>query len=126
MHRPSPREIIMAYKLTWLADVLRAAGCTVVEEDGWKDRGRGQMGNVLGVMQHHTGPGSEKGLPELIRDGRPDVAGPLSQLFLPMSGVFHVIAAGRKHHGGYGTRTGQNQTELRSTIRQSYAGYRYK
>src|SRR3546814_19488871 len=77
MHRPSPREIIMAYKLTWLADVLRAAGCTVVEEDGWKDRGRGQMGNVLGVLQHHTGPGSEKGLPALIRDGRPDLAGTL-------------------------------------------------
>src|SRR3546814_18123402 len=79
MHRPSPREIIMAYKLTWLADVLRAAGCTVVEEDGWKDRGRGQMGNVLGVMHHHTGPGSEKGPIELIRDCRPDLAGPLSQ-----------------------------------------------
>src|SRR3546814_16602506 len=103
MHRPSPREIIMAYKLTWLADVLRAAGCTVVEEDGWKDRGRGQMGNVLGVMQHHTGPGSEKGLLELIRDGRPDLAGPLSQLFLTKSGVFHVIAAGRTNHAGNGS-----------------------
>src|SRR3546814_6936060 len=83
-----------------ISDFLRAAGCTVVEEDGWKDRGRGQMGNVLGVMQHHTGPGSEKGLLELIRDGRPDLAGPLSQLFLPKSGVFHVIAAGRTNHAG--------------------------
>src|SRR3546814_2488780 len=61
------------------------------------------MGNVLGVMQHHTGPGSEKGLLELIRDGRPDLAGPLSQLFLPKSGVFHVIAAGRTNHAGNGS-----------------------
>src|SRR3546814_7522783 len=106
MHRPSPREIIMAYKLTWLADVLRAAGCTVVEEDGWKDRGRGQMGNVLGVMQHHTGPGSEKGLLELIRDGRPDLAGPLSPLFLPKSGVF---------------RSEEHTSELQSLLRTSYA-----
>lgn len=93
----------MAYKLTWLADVLRAAGCTVVEEDGWKDRGRGEMGTVKGVMQHHTGPGSEKGLLALIRDGRSDLAGPLSQLFLPKSGVFHVIAAGRTNHAGNGS-----------------------
>src|SRR3546814_13176915 len=54
-------------------------------------------------MQHHTGPGSEKGLLELIRDGRPDLAGPLSQLFLPKSGVFHVIAAGRTNHAGNGS-----------------------
>lgn len=92
----------MAYKLTWLADVLRAAGCTVVEEDGWKDRGRAEMGTVKGVLLHHTGPGSEKGLLSLIRDGRKDLAGPLSQLFLTEDGVYHVIAAGRCNHAGNG------------------------
>lgn len=27
-------------RLTWLADVLRAAGVQVVEVDGWRTRGR--------------------------------------------------------------------------------------
>lgn len=96
----------MPYKLTWLADVLRAAGCTVVEEAGWKDRGRGEMGTVRGVLLHHTGAGSEKGLLALIRDGRGGanpLAGPLSQLFLTDKGVFHVVAAGRCNHAGAGS-----------------------
>ena len=40
---------------TWLADVLRAEGCKVVEVDGWKTRGHGAMSGVRGVMIHHTG-----------------------------------------------------------------------
>lgn len=96
----------MAYKLTWLADVLRAAGCTVVEEPGWQTRGRSDMGTVKGVILHHTGAGSAKGLLSLIRDGRgaPNpLSGPLSQLFLTDKGVYHVIAAGACNHAGNGS-----------------------
>lgn len=96
----------MAYKLIWLADVLRAAGCTVVEESGWKDRGRGEMGTVRGVLLHHTGPGSEAGLLNLIKNGRGGanpLTGPLSHLFLTDDGVYHVIAAGRCNHAGDGS-----------------------
>ncbi len=90
--------------LTWLADVLRAAKLKVVEEDGWKEAGRGEMGVVLGILLHHTA-GSKKGNSpslELVRDGRPDLTGPLSQLFLARDGTFHVVGAGRCNHAGAG------------------------
>ena len=92
----------MAYAMTWLADVLRAAGCKVIEQPGWKDRGRGDMGTVKGVLAHHTGAGSTKGLLSLIVEGRKDLPGPLSQLFLDEDGTWHVIAAGRCNHAGEG------------------------
>ena len=37
----------MPYSLTWLPDVLRGAGLKVAEVDGWRERGRGEMGRVL-------------------------------------------------------------------------------
>lgn len=87
---------------TWLADVLRAAGCKVVEEPGWKTRGRGTLGDIKGVLVHHTGPGSSEGLKRLIKDGRSDLPGPLSQMFLDEDGTFYIIAAGRCNHAGKG------------------------
>lgn len=103
----------MAYKLTWLADVLRAAGCTVAEVDGWKDRGRGDVGTIDAVIAHHTGPGKDANLLKLILNGRPDLAGPLSQLFLDRQGTYHVLAAGRCNHAGNGSwhgATGNSDT----------------
>lgn len=90
------------YSLTWLADVLRAAGCNVVETPGWKNRGRAEMGTVLGVLEHHTGPGSDTAMLGLIQNGRPDLAGPLAHLFLDRNATFHVMAAGRCNHAGAG------------------------
>ncbi len=96
----------MSGRLLWLADVLRAAGCSVVETVGWKERGRGDMGTVRGILAHHTGPGSKAGLLNLITDGRKDLAGPLSQLFLDEDGTWYVIAAGRCNHAGAGSWQG--------------------
>lgn len=95
----------MSYKLAWLADVLRAAGQTVVEADGWKDRGRAEMGAVKGILAHHTaGPksGNSPSL-SLVLNGRSDLPGPLSQLFLARDGTWHVLAAGRCNHAGLGS-----------------------
>jgi hypothetical protein len=51
----------MTLAANFLADVLRAAGCTVVELAGWQNRGRpGSFGPVKGVLCHHTA-GSLKG-----------------------------------------------------------------
>lgn len=92
------------FKLHWLADTLRAAGLKVVEEPDWKERGRGDMGNPRGVLAHHTAGPRNGNAPSLrlVRDGRKDLAGPLSQLFLARDGTFHVLAAGRCNHAGVG------------------------
>src|SRR5690606_11664261 len=59
-----------------------------------------------GVVCHHTATSSawqDGHVAALLRDGRRDLAGPLSQLGLERDGTFVVIAAGRANHNGYGT-----------------------
>lgn len=69
------------------------------------DRGTGGLFTPLGVLMHHTAGGANGNLPSLgiVRDGHAGLSGPLSQLMLSRSGVFHVIAAGRANHAGAGT-----------------------
>lgn len=94
----------MAYRQTWLPDVLRAAGCEVVEVPGWQTRGHGEMSSLLGVMCHHTAGSRNGETPSLsvVRDGRPDVPGPLAQLLLSRTGTYYVVAAGKCWHAGRG------------------------
>ncbi|MES2295266.1 MAG: N-acetylmuramoyl-L-alanine amidase [Pseudomonadota bacterium] len=92
---------------TFLADTLRAAGLNVIEHEGWQTNGRGPLVAIEGVICHHTaGPPAPKGGPtpslNLVLNGRPDLAGPLSQLYLARDGTFHVLAAGRCNHAGAG------------------------
>lgn len=93
-------------RLVWLATVLRAAGLTVVEEKGWETRGHGDMGDVRGVLCHHTAGPLHGDTPSLstVINGRPGLDGPLAQLFLARSGVWHVVAAGLCYHAGAGAR----------------------
>jgi peptidoglycan hydrolase-like protein with peptidoglycan-binding domain len=102
----------MAFSLTWLRQVLLDAGLKVAEEDGWENRGRGDVGPISGVICHHTGgAGPERGnMPSLrtLKEGRrasPGLAalpGPLAQLGLGRDGTFYIIAAGRAIHAGGG------------------------
>lgn len=88
----------------WLASVLRAEGLSVVEEEGWEGRG-GDFTAIRGVILHHTASNPKGGdTPALatVRDGRPGLPGPLSQLLLSRDGTFHVIADGRSNHAGPG------------------------
>jgi hypothetical protein len=100
---------------TWLADVLRAADCKVVEVEGWQTRGRpGAFGPVRGVICHHTGAtGSVASAVHLIKEGRldetPPLHGPLSQLVLDKDGTFYVVAAGRCNHAGPGRWQGTTE-----------------
>lgn len=90
--------------LTDLADACRKSGLTVVEVDGWRTRGHGQFLGVNTIVPHHTAtPNSVAGdFPSLrvVRDGRPDLPGPLSQIGLGRNGTVYVIAAGVAWHAG--------------------------
>ncbi len=98
------------FSLIWLAQVLLDAGLKVSEVEGWKSRGRGEIGPIKGVICHHTAtaksaPGNMPTLDMLIK-GRPDLEGPLAQLGLGRDGTFFVIAAGRCNHAGVGSWQG--------------------
>lgn len=89
----------------WLADVLRAEGLTVIEHDGWRDRGHDDFGDIRGVICHHTAGGGPRDW-EIVQYGRPDLPGPLAQLVLERDGTYRVIAAGVCWHAGRGSWTG--------------------
>lgn len=94
---------------TWLADVLRAAGCTVVELIAWKTCGRpGAFGPVKGILCHHTAGPHAGNAPSLgtVVAGRSDLPGPLAHLHLARDGTYTAIAAGRCNHAGAGSWKG--------------------
>jgi hypothetical protein len=98
----------MAKSLLWLPDVLKAAGLKVTLVDGWQDRGRGDVGKILGVLCHHTAGPKTGNMPSLdiLVNGRPDLPGPLAQLGLARDGSYYVIAAGKANHAGKGNWKG--------------------
>jgi peptidoglycan hydrolase-like protein with peptidoglycan-binding domain len=94
----------MPFSLTWLPDVLRDAQLKFALVDGWDTRGNGDVGQVQGVLCHHTAGPRVGNMPSLhtVTHGRPDLPGPLSQLGLGRDGTFYVVAAGRCSHAGRG------------------------
>jgi hypothetical protein len=98
----------MAFSLTWLPTVLLDAGLKVAEQPGWRDRGRGDVATIRGVMCHHTAGSKNGNMPSLgvVTNGRDDLPGPLSQLCLGRDGTFFVVAAGRANHAGAGNWQG--------------------
>ena len=98
----------MPHSLTWLPTVLKDAGLKVATVDGWENRGSGDIGEIKGVICHHTAGPRKGNMPSLktIINGRHDLPGPLAQLGLGRDGTFYVIAAGRCNHAGKGTWNG--------------------
>lgn len=96
----------MARYLTDLADACRKSGLPVVECAGWKTRGHAAFTAVNTVMAHHTAGPRTGEAPSLnvVTNGRPGLAGPLSQIVLGRSGTVYVVAAGVAWHAG-NTRT---------------------
>lgn len=92
------------YPLTWLADVLRAAGCRVIEEGDWQHRGRPRSFAPNSIMLHHDASpkGETSHGADVIINGRPGLEGPLGNLWLDYDGYWHVIAAGSANHAGEG------------------------
>jgi hypothetical protein len=90
----------------WLEDVLREAlGDRLVVEGDWASRGTGgTMGDIWGVLIHHTG--NDRETVAGIRDGRSDLSGPLSQCLITPDGKCHLIAVGPCNHAGIGSYPG--------------------
>jgi N-acetylmuramoyl-L-alanine amidase len=95
-----------------LPSILRSAGLTVVEVDGWQTRGRpARTGgfNPVGVLCHHTATGpktSNASVVKLLVNGRSDLPGPLSQFGLARNGTVYIIASGRANHAGKARASG--------------------
>lgn len=88
--------------LTDLGDACRKSGLPVVEIEGWRTRGHGEMSGVRAVVVHHTAGPATGELPSLVTvyGGRPGLEGPLAQLMLGRSGTVYVVAAGLCWHAG--------------------------
>lgn len=105
-------------RLLWLADVLRAAGLQVVEVDGWKTRGSDSYGPLRGLVCHETrgsATSTDAGEIGVLVNGRVGLSGPISQLYLSRTGVWHVVASGTCHHvktGWGGVHTGYGNDSL--------------
>lgn len=92
----------------WIADDLRAAGLTVHEVEGWKNRGRpastGAHDPSQGTTNHHTASTTSAANPhptlKLLIEGRKDLPGPLAHVSVDHRGEVWVIAAGRCNHAG--------------------------
>lgn len=89
-----------------LADTLRAAGLTVKEHDGWRQRCRssgGYAGGPIGVIIHHTAsPPSWDGQKDVDFIVSKPEAAPLANLYLDRRGAWWVIAAGATNTNGKG------------------------
>ncbi|WP_326829670.1 N-acetylmuramoyl-L-alanine amidase [Streptosporangium sp. NBC_01810] len=93
--------------LTQLADVARRTGYPVTEVPGWKTRGHGPQPEVYGVVCHHTAGWGDM---HVVRDGRPGLEGPLSQIWLRRDGRIFVVAAGRCWHNAPSTSLGHTNS----------------
>lgn len=91
-------------ELVWLFDTLREAGLRVAEVPGWKSRSAGPMGEVMGVMCHHTAGARTGNMPSLetLKQGTAAVPGPLAQIGLGRDGTCYLVSAGRCNHAGVG------------------------
>lgn len=87
-------------RASWLADVLRAAGITVVEHAGWKGRGTALV-DVDSIVWHHDGspPGATPSVPQYMA-GQIDHGKPGAQCWVALDGTWHLVADGKVFHTG--------------------------
>ena len=96
----------MSAYLEQLANVLRTAGCTVVELAGWQTRGRSNNakyadGRPWCVMWHHTASSGDGAADaDYCTFSHPDA--PICNLVIGRDGVVYVCAAGPTNTNGKG------------------------
>lgn len=95
-------------RISWLPDVLRAAGLVVNTYPGWQTRGSEQWGPLVGVVCHATAgsrTSTDAGeMRVLWETGSTSAPVPISQLYLSRSGAWWVGATGRCNHVLVGTQ----------------------
>lgn len=93
-------------RLLWLPQVLAHWGLHVQLVPGWETAGAAFAETPRVPVAHHTATARSRTLDypslRIVRDGRPDLAGPLSQVGLGYSGTVYVIASGKANHAGPG------------------------
>ena len=97
----------MVYALG-LPDALRRRGLKVEVVPGWETRSAGSF-NPKGAVGHWTaGPRGSTTRPSLnvVINGRPDLDGPLCNVYGARDGTAVVVAAGRANHAGAGSWRG--------------------
>lgn len=77
---------------------FKNAGISYTVEPGAYNRGHGDLNAVKFIVIHHTAGGNDAGDIRIVRDGRSDLPGPLSQLVLKRNGEPHLIAVGVCYH----------------------------
>lgn len=92
-------------RLLWLPSVLRAAGLTVHEYQGWKTRGSESFGPVRGITCHGTAGSvrsTDAGELRTLVTGSTSAKPPIAQLYLSRSGEVWVVASGTCNHNKTG------------------------
>jgi hypothetical protein len=107
-------------RATWLPEVLRAAGLTVIETPGWRGRGR-DLEAVAGLVMHHTASSVRSTLQtnlNVVTNGNGFAPGPIAQAMFWRDGVVYIIGDGRANHAGrggpYGGWLPQDRANLRT------------
>ncbi|PRQ11707.1 N-acetylmuramoyl-L-alanine amidase [Corynebacterium sp. 13CS0277] len=86
----------------FLPQLLREWGVTVREHPGWRDRGHGDFGRIIGVVAHHTGHNAT-GADYIARHPQ---LGLCAQIHLARDGVATITGAGIAWHAGQGSYPG--------------------
>ena len=85
--------------ITWLADVLRADGLVVVEHPSWRTYQRPRDWDWdprFGVVHATAAPSRQTDDTQIsiVRNGRPDLPGPIANACVDRGGRWHVLSAG--------------------------------
>lgn len=87
-------------RVLWFVEVLRAAGLTVHEVNGWRTRGASTF-DPEGIVCHETRgsrTSTDAGEIRVLLEGSATAPPPIAQLYLSRTGHWHVIASGRCNH----------------------------
>ncbi|WP_405710165.1 N-acetylmuramoyl-L-alanine amidase [Streptomyces sp. NBC_00046] len=88
-----------------LLQALRAEGVRVVEVGNWRTRNRnhkGSWGPANGSLVHHTVTRGTDSTVRIVRDGYPDLPGPLCHGMIAKNGQVHLVGWGRTNYAGGG------------------------